>query len=105
MCVCVIDIKTRGWGPDTLTLSTFPCPLCICNLVNFFRINVWTRVCTANGSQLRAGVCRPCDTIEMTATIVHFKRLGSRVFHDSCNQYVFVFSKHCTCRKTNAIYT
>ena len=51
--MCVIDIKTRGWGPDTLTLSTFPCPLCICNLVNFFRINVWTRVCTANGSQLR----------------------------------------------------
>ena len=37
-------------------------------------------------------------------TIVHFKRLGSRVFHDSFNQYVF-FLKHCTCRKTNAIYT
>ena len=38
-------------------------------------------------------------------TIAHFKRLGSRVFHDSFNQYVFFFPKHCTCRKTNAIYT
>ena len=26
-------------------------------------------------------------------SIVHFKRLGSRVFHDSFNQYVFFFSK------------
>ena len=40
-----------------------------------------------------------------TGIIVHFKRLGSRVFHDSFNQYVFFFPKHCTCRKTNAIYT
>ena len=39
------------------------------------------------------------------STIVHFKRLGSRVFHDSFNQYVFFFPKHWTCRKTNAIYT
>ena len=30
---------------------------------------------------LRAGVCRPCDTIELAATIVHFKRLGSRHIH------------------------
>ena len=38
-------------------------------------------------------------------TIVHFKRLGSRVSHDSFNQYVFFFSKQCTYCKTNAIYT
>ena len=37
--------------------------------------------------------------------IVHFKRLGSRIFHDSFNQYVFFFSKQCTYCKTNAIYT
>ena len=33
------------------------------------------------GHVFRAGVCRPCDTIELTATIVHFKRLGSRHIH------------------------
>ena len=38
-------------------------------------------------------------------TTVHFKRLGSRVFHDSFKQYVFFFSKQCTYRKTNVIYT
>ena len=38
-------------------------------------------------------------------TIVHFIRLGSRVFHDSFIQYVFFFSKQCTYCKTNAIYT
>ena len=37
--------------------------------------------------------------------IVHFKRLGSRVSHDSFNQYVFFFSKQCTYCQTNAIYT
>ena len=37
--------------------------------------------------------------------IVHFKRLGSRVSHDSFNQYVLFFSKQCTYCKTNAIYT
>ena len=36
--------------------------------------------------------------------IVHFKHLGSRVFHDSLNQYVFFFLKHCTFHKINAIY-
>ena len=36
---------------------------------------------------------------------VHFKRLGSRVSHDSFNQYVLFFSKQCTYCKTNAIYT
>ena len=30
---------------------------------------------------VRTGVCRPRDTIELTATIVHFKRLGSRHIH------------------------
>ena len=37
-----------------------------------------------------------CNTSEkgnMHFTIVHFKRLGSRVSHDSFNQYVFFFSK------------
>ena len=29
-----------------------------------------------------------------TRTIVHFKRLGSRVFPDSLNQYVFFFFKN-----------
>ena len=38
-------------------------------------------------------------------TIVHFKRLGSRVSYDSFNQYVLFFSKQCTYCKTNAIYT
>ena len=38
-------------------------------------------------------------------TIVHFKRLGSRVFHDSFNQCVFFFSKQSTYCKTNAILT
>ena len=38
-------------------------------------------------------------------TIVHFKRLGIRVSHDSFNQYVLFFSKQCTYCKTNAIYT
>ena len=38
-------------------------------------------------------------------TIVHFKRLGSRVSHDSFNQYVSFFSKQCTNCKANAIYT
>ena len=38
-------------------------------------------------------------------TIVHFKRLGSHVSHDSFNQYVLFFSKQCTYCKTNAIYT
>ena len=37
--------------------------------------------------------------------IVHFKRLGSRVTHDSFNQYVLFFSKQYTYCKTNAIYT
>ena len=40
-----------------------------------------------------------------TGTIVHFKRLGSRVSHDSFNRYVLFFSKQCTYCKTNAIYT
>ena len=38
-------------------------------------------------------------------TIVYFKHLGSRVFRDSFNQYVFLYSKQCTNHKTNAIYT
>ena len=38
-------------------------------------------------------------------TIVHFKRLGSRVSHDSFNQYLSLFSKQCIYCKTNAIYT
>ena len=38
-------------------------------------------------------------------TIVHFKRLGTRVFHDSFNQYVSFFSKQYTYHKTNAMYT
>ena len=38
-------------------------------------------------------------------TIVHFKRLGSRVSHDSFNQYLLFFSKQYTYCKTNAIYT
>ena len=37
--------------------------------------------------------------------IVHFKRLGSRVSHDSFNQYLLFFSKQCIYCKTNAIYT
>ena len=37
--------------------------------------------------------------------IVHFKRLGSRVSHDSFNQYLLFFSKQCIHCKTNAIYT
>ena len=39
------------------------------------------------------------------SAIVHFKRLGSRVSHDSFNQYVLFFSKQCTYCKTNAIST
>ena len=38
-------------------------------------------------------------------SIVHFKRLGSRVSHDSFNQYVLFFSKQRAYCKTNAIYT
>ena len=38
-------------------------------------------------------------------SIVHFKRLGSRVSHDSFNQYVFFFSKQYTYCKTKAEYT
>ena len=38
-------------------------------------------------------------------TIANFKRLGSRVSHDSFNQYLFFFSKQCTYCKTDAIYT
>ena len=38
-------------------------------------------------------------------TMVYFKDLGSRGFHDSFNQYVFFFSEHCTYCKTNAICT
>ena len=38
-------------------------------------------------------------------SIVHFKRLGSRVSHYSFNHYVLFFSKQCTYCKTNAIYT
>ena len=43
--------------------------------------------------------------LRLECTIVHFKRLGSRVFHDSFNQCVSFFSKQCTHHKTNAIYT
>ena len=50
--------------------------------------------------QLQKGFCSRSSWI-----IVHFKRLGSRVSHDSFNQYVFFFSKQCTYCKTNAIYT
>ena len=41
----------------------------------------------------------------VTNTIVYFKRLGSRVSHDSFNQYLLFFSKQCIYCKTNAIYT
>ena len=41
----------------------------------------------------------------IVSSIVHFKRLGSRVSHDSINQYVFFFSNQCAYCKTNAIYT
>ena len=42
-----------------------------------------------------------------SSTIVYYKRLASRVSHDSFNPYVglLFFSKQCTYCKTNAIYT
>ena len=43
--------------------------------------------------------------VHAKSTIVHFKRLGSRVSHDSFNQRALFFSKQCTYYKTNAIYT
>ena len=61
--------------------------------------------------QLYPGSCRSAQTFSTNRhklkipTIVHFKRLGSRVSHDSFNQYVFFFSKQCTYCTTNAIYT
>ena len=58
----------------------------------------------ASTDRNRAG-SEHAGNIIIRTIIVHFKRLGSRVFHDSFNQYVFFFSKQCTYHKTNAIYT
>ena len=65
------------------------------------------------GSIVREGYCIPVRDIYLVLhdlccrknAIVHFKRLGCRVFHDSFNEYVFFFSKQCTYHKTYAIYT
>ena len=58
-----------------------------------------------NGSQARADNLIKVKTCMAFNTIVHFKRLGSRVSHDSVNQYLFIFSKQCSYCKIDAIYT
>ena len=50
---------------------------------------------------IRAGVCRPCDTIELTATIVHFKRLGSRHFVKEMEIQSILLIYNLIFRKTN----
>ena len=54
---------------------------------------------------VRPALWKRTEELIYDITIVHFKRLGSRVSHDSFNQYVLFFSKQCTYCKTNAIYT
>ena len=49
--------------------------------------------------------CVSIGAAYISALIVHFKRLGSRISHDSFNQYSLFFSKQCIHCKTNARYT
>ena len=43
-------------------------------------------------------------TVDNYDIIVHFKRLGSRVFHDLFNHYLCFFSKHNEYCKTEDIW-
>ena len=52
---------------------------------------------------LRAGVCRPCVETELTATIVHFKRLGSRCFYDLFERCYFFFLNRYAYNKTKPL--
>ena len=60
-----------------------------------------TAHCPTDGARV---LCKFILLLKYCSTIVHFKRLGSRGFHDLFNYYLCFFSKHNEYCKTEAYF-